>query len=337
MKKYLLEIIFFLICSSAMAQTDTCITNLKNASNNYDYGNYDFSISVLKATIKGCTLSKADLIQANKLLLLCYLRIDNLEAANETANAIMKIDPTYTPDKFRDDPNLTALFEKFKPQPTLAISLSGGINFPVIKVEKTYSVVHADDAPGLAYYETMPGYQINAGIEKRFYNNLWIEANFEFRNTGYKHTLDSVQGSTIYYSEKLNYFDIPLTAKYYFLNGRIKPYLQAGVDFSFLARALSITSRDNEQDLVDRASLRNNFTIGILGAAGVSYTIKSFSLFTNFRYTLFPDLINKTGTRYADDINLYKYYYIDDDFRMNNFQFNIGLGYILSYKRTKLK
>ncbi len=337
MKFYKLIPLLLLLSVIAAAQTDTCITNLKNASNNYDYGNYDFSISVLNATIKGCNLSKAELIQANKLLLLCYLRIDNLEAANETANAIMKIDPTYMPDKFRDDPNLTALFEKFKPQPTMAISISGGLNFPVIKVEKTYSVVHADDAPGLAYYEATLGYQIKAGLEKRLYQNLWLEANFEFRNTGYKHTLDSVQGSTIYYSEKLNYFDFPVTAKYYFLNGSIKPYLQAGVDFSFLARSLGTTNREGEMDLVDRTSLRNNFTLGLTGAAGISYSIKSFRLFGNFSYTYFSDLVNKEGTRYADEINLYKYYYVDDDFRMNNIQVNVGLLYNLTYKRTKLK
>jgi hypothetical protein len=336
-KKYLLGIVFFAFATFASAQSDTCITNLKSASINYDNGNYDQSISILYGTIRGCNLSKQDLIEANKLLLLCYLKIDNLEAANETAYAILKIDPTYTPDKFREDPSLIALFEKFKTEPSLAISLSGGANFPQIKVDKTYSVVHSDNLSGLATYQSTTGFQINGGIEKYLITGLWLEAEAQYRSSGYKHTLDSVQGSTVYYSETLHYFEIPVSLKYYFLSGPIKPFVQAGADFSFLTNALSITSRKNEQDLIDETDYRNSFDIGLSGGAGVSYNIKSFSVFADFKFVYFPNLVNKEGTRYADEINLYKYYYIDDDFRMNSIQLKVGGSFNIAYRRTKSK
>ncbi|MEO6167791.1 MAG: outer membrane beta-barrel protein [Chitinophagales bacterium] len=326
-----------LFTNPAMAQTDTCIANLKNAGTYYDDGNYDPAITLLTATLKGCPLSKSDQLQAGKLLILCYLSIDNLEAADNAAAEIMKVDPNFKPDKFKDDPRLSSLFINFSPVSTWSVGISGGANVPIIDVLKTYSVVHADDATGLASYESKTGYQFGIEIERRAFKNLWAELEVQFRNTGYTHTLDSVQKSTIHYSENITYFDFPLSLKYYFLSGSLSPYLQAGVDFSFVSRALGTTTRDNEKDLVDRTSLRNASMVGYFGVAGVRYTVKEFGIFANVRYTYFPDLVNEEGTRYADEINLYKYYYIDDDFRMDNLQFNIGAFYILSYRIKKVK
>jgi hypothetical protein len=336
--RYLLALLFILCCiTRTIAQTDTCLQYLKDASTDYDNGFYDQSISLLTVALKNCPLPKQDQIQASKLLILCYLGIDNLEAADKTAAAIMKIDPNYTPDKFKDDPRLSSLFEKFKPEPTLAVGISGGVNSPMIDVVNTYSVVHADDKPGLDTYNSVLSYQLGAEVEKRVYKNLWAELGFQFRTSSYEHRLDSVQGSTIFYSEKINYSDFPLSVKYYFFGHSITPYLQAGADFSFLLRALSTTTREDNTDLVDRTSLRNRFMVGYFGAAGVNYTIRTLRIFGNVRFVYFPDQVNKAGTRYADDINLYKYYYVDDDFRMDNLQFNVGVSYILSYKIKKVK
>ncbi len=331
----LLIIILVLHYNFARAQTDTCIANLKSAGVDYDDGNFDRAIKVLNATLAGCPLSKQDRIEAGKLLILSYLSIDNLEAADASAMDVMKVNPNYTPDKFKDDPRLSSLFEKFRPEPTLALGINGGINWPIIDVVQTYSVVHADDTPGLATYESNPGYQFGIAIEKRAYKDLWIELEFGLRSTRYTHTLDSINNSTVQYKEKLTYFDLPLSLKYYFLQGSLKPYLQAGVDFSFLGQALSTTTRDDQTDLVNRTALRNTTNIGYFGTAGVSYAIKAFGVFANVRYTYFPDLVNKEGTRYADDINLYKYYYIDDDFRMDNLQINAGAYYTLAYRTKK--
>ncbi|HUM46917.1 MAG TPA: porin family protein [Chitinophagales bacterium] len=335
----LLAVVFMLLLTVnfAIAQTDSCITNLKNANTGYDNGDYDNAILIIHTTLKNCPLSKQDQLQARKLLILCYLSIDNLEAADNTAAEIMKIDPHFKPDKFKDDPRLSSLFEKFRPEPTWAAGASGGLNIPVIVAEKTYSVVHADDATGLADYKSKTGYQFGVHIERRAFKNLWAELEVQFRNTGYSHTLDSIQNNTIHYSENLTYFDFPLSLKYYFLPGRVNPYLQGGVDFSFLTRALSTTTRNNEKDLVDRTALRNTAMAGYFGAAGIKYAVNGFGVFADVRYTYFPELVNKEGTRYADDINLYKYYYIDDDFRMDNLQINAGISYVLSYRIKRVR
>jgi hypothetical protein len=320
------------------AQTDSCSIKLKNASTSFDQGDYDGSIKLLQSSLSECKLDKNEKIQANKLLIMNYLKVDNLEEADKTAATIMKIDPYYKPDKFKDDIKLSALFEKYQPTPVFRVGFSAGINQTMIDVINTYSIVHDDEASAdFAAYNGKIGFQLGLQAEYRAFNKLWIELGAQFRQSSYEHILDSVEGTTIDYSEKLSYFDFPLSLKYYIQEKTWSPYIEAGANFSFMTNALSTTQRDDQKDLVNRTDYRNTFMTGFFGGAGVSYKLKGISVFAALRYTYFGDNVNKDGTRYADQTNVFKYYYIDDDFRMDNWQINAGISYTLSYKNRIAK
>jgi hypothetical protein len=332
----LLALFSLFFYAGLFAQTDTCVLSMKNANTDFEQGSYDDAIKLLNSTLGHCPLSTDDKIQANKLLIMSYLAIDNLEAADKAAATIMKLNPNYKPDKFKDDPKLSALFDKYKPEPVFDIGIFGGLNIPSVHVINTYSIVHADDATGLATYSNKLGFQLGIEAEYKGYKDFWVQAGFQFRETSYEHDLDSIEGETVTYVEKMTYFDFPVSLKYYFLKKKIHPYLQAGADFSFLSDALSTTSRAGESDIVDRTDLRNTFSVGYFGAVGCSYKYNSFLFYADVRYIYFPQQVNKVNTRYDDPINLWKYYYIDDDFSMNNMQVNIGASFILKYKNVKL-
>lgn len=104
-----------------------------------------------------------------------------------------------------------------------------------------------------------------------------------------------------------------------------------------MTNALSTSERDEQKDLVNRTDYRNTYMTGLFGGAGVAYHMKGISVFASFRYNYFGDNVNKEGTRYADQTNVFKYYYIDDDFRMDNWQFNVGVNYTISYKNQVIK
>jgi hypothetical protein len=320
------------------AQTDSCAIKLKNANTGYDQGDYDGTIKLLQSALQECGLDKNEKIQANKLLIMSYLKVDNLEAADNTAADIMKIDPYYKPDKFKDDPKLSALFEKYQPTPVFRIGISAGINRTIIKVERNYSIVHNDeDAADFSEYNSKTGFQLGAQAEYRAYKNLWIELGGLFRQSQYEHILDSVENTTINYSEKLSYFDVPLSVKYYIMDNTFAPYVEAGATFSFMTNALSTTERDDQKDIVNRTDYRNTYMTGFFGGAGVAYRMKGISVFVAFRYNYYGDNVNEEGTRYADQTNVFKYYYIDDDFRMDNWQINLGVNYTISYKNKIIK
>lgn len=323
---------------SANAQTDSCIIKLKNANTGYDQGDYDGSIKLLRSALSDCPLDKSEKIQANKLLIMSYLKVDNLEEADKTAGTIMKIDPYYKPDKFKDDPKYSALFEKFRPVQVFRMGFSAGFNRSIIDVVQTYSIVHDDAASAdLATYNSKTGFQLGLSAEYRMYKDLWLQLEGQFRQSSYEHILDDVEGTTVNYSEKLSYVDVPLSAKYYIMDKTFSPYVEAGATFSFLTNALSTTERDDQKDIVDRTDYRNSYMTGFFGGAGVAYRMKGISLYAAFRYTYFDENVNKEGTRYADDVNVFKYYYIDDDFRLDNWQINVGVNYTLSYQNKKTK
>jgi hypothetical protein len=322
----------------AAAQTDSCAVKLKNAGLAYEQGDYDGAISMLKWALAECNLDKGEKIEANKQLILSYFKVDNLEAADKTAEAIMKIDPYYKPDKFKDDPRLSSLFDKYQPTPIFRIGLSAGINRSIISVDKYYSIVHNDDeASNFSEYNSKTGFQLGLNAEYKAYKNLWVELGFLFRQTQYEHILDSVENTSVTYSEKLSYFDMPLTLRYYIFDKTYSPYVFGGADFSFLTNALSTTSRDDLKDIVNRTDYRNAFYMGYFGGAGISMKLKGLQLFADLRYVYYPENVNKEGTRYDDLTNVFKYYYIDDDFRMDNWQFNVGVSYNLAYRNRKVE
>lgn len=335
--------IFTFSFSGMMAQTDTCAINMKNAGTAYEQGSYDNAIKLLKRVITYCDLGKDEKIAADKLLILSYLAVDNLEAANSTAAEIMKINPNYKPDKFKDDPKLSTIFDKYIPTPQITIGIFGGFNIPFIHVVNTFAIVHPDDETGLASYTTKIGYQFGLRGEYRCWEDLWAEVGVMYRQSGYQHILDSVEGETVTYDETMTYFDIPVSAKYYFLHKKIHPYIKAGINFLFINEATATTSRgtsgssDYSSDLVSRTSYRTASMIGYSGGAGLSYRLKSFQFFAEISYSWFPTWVDKASTRFSDALNVWKYYYIDDDFNMNNMQVNVGSSYIITYKNKKAK
>jgi hypothetical protein len=164
-----------------------------------------------------------------------------------------------------------------------------------------------------------------------------MELGFGFRQSNYQHILHDVNGATIDYSEQLSYFDLPVSLKYYFLKGALKPYLEGGANLSFLSDAISTTKRDEEQDLIDRTAMRNDFMGGWFGGAGAVYSIKGLNIFAGARYIYYSEYVNKEGTRNDDPVNTFKYNYIDDDFRLDYLEINAGVSYNLSYKNQKIK
>jgi len=339
LKKYLYLLIGVALLMGAIegnAQTDTCIARLKDAGSNYDQRNYDTAITLLNNTLSHCALEKKDEIQACKMLIMCNLAIDDLEAADVAAERILKTDPNYAPDKFRDDARLIKLFKKFAPVPILTIGLSGGVNLSLPSTVHTFSVVFPDNAAPAAY-KKKAGFHVQLQAEKRVFQNFWVLLGLGYRSTSYEHDLYDIHSNTIYYSEKLAYADIPVALKYYIGKGRFTPFVMAGADFSVLVNSLSTTQQPGEKDIINQAARRNSFSTGFLGGVGASYRIKNFKLFADVRYIYFPQDVNKDGTRYTDQVSLFKYYYIDDDFRLDNLQFNVGASFILSYRNAMAK
>jgi len=320
---------------SVNAQTDPCITHLKDAGTMIEEGLYDEAIGILKSTLADCSLSDEDKIEAYKALIIAYFAIDELENADDSAFAIIKIYPNYKADKLRDPAEMIALFEKYKPQVIFKMEVFGGINTSSTEASQTYSIVSDDDTPGLANYESQTGFQIGVSTEYKLWKSLWGSGGLAFRRTSYKNSIPNVEGRTIFYKENLDYFDLPLGLTYFITSSRLRPYIKAGAQLSFLSSAVGQLSRDDISDLVDRNIQREEFMLGFFGGAGVTYDYGNLSFRLGIDYKFYPGNVNKEGTRYENLESIFRYYYLDNDFSTDLLQVNIGVVYNLGFKTTK--
>lgn len=336
--KTLIPILGFLfIPFLSLSQTDPCLTYLKDANLKSEQGWYDQAIELAQKSLMDCDLDKNDKISAYRLLIQNYIEIDNLEEAAKAASEIMKLNPNYEADKLVDSPEIISLFERYKPTAVLSGTLYGGLNFSSAQASKTYSVVADNDTEGLDNYENVTGFQVGLGIEYKIFNSLWLASGIQYRNSTYKIQIPNIEGRTVSYEEDLNYLDIPVNAKYYFLKGTIKPFVNAGLNFSFLNSALGNLSRDEVSDIVDRISQRNSLNLGYGIGIGLSYKKKGLGVQLAINYLVNPSNLNKEGTRYENLDLIFKYYYLDNDFVLNNFQVNLGISYDLVFKNVLTK
>lgn len=128
--KRLLILLFLFIFSSisqnVLGQDENCVNNLKIAQNNFDDGDFDDAITLITNTLKDCDLDKQDKINAYEILILCYLTIDNLKAADDAVSKILDLDPIYKPNKLKNDSRLIKIFGQFKTMPTFSLGIEGG-------------------------------------------------------------------------------------------------------------------------------------------------------------------------------------------------------------------
>jgi hypothetical protein len=332
--KYLLAGMILLPGFASIAQINPCLTNMKDAATKTEQGWYDEAIMLVESTLKDCDLSKKDKIEAYKLLITNYLAIDNLEAAAEAAAAIMKIDPNYESDRLRDPAEMVVLFEKYKRAVIFRGVIFGGVNKTLVQSTNNYSIVGPNDADSLDNYQDVTAFQIGVAGEYRIYRELWLQTSIQFRKSSYSIDVPNIEGRTVSYREDLNYFDIPLSAKYYITKSKLQPYVEAGLNFSFLTASLGELSRDGISDIVNRMVQRNALYLGYFGGLGLAYNHKNYGIQIGLNYAYNPQQVNKDGTRYENLDMVFKYYYLDNDFTMDNIQLNVGFKYAIGYKKA---
>ncbi|MFT5513237.1 MAG: hypothetical protein ACI8SE_001643 [Bacteroidia bacterium] len=332
--KYLLMFVFVHVSGTLFSQIDPCVTYIRDANEKYQEGWYDEAIVKVKKSLSDCPLTKTEKIEAYKLLTLNYIAIDKIEEAEASVAAIMKINPNYEADKLDDPAEVIALYQKYKPIPYLKVLVMGGLNVTSVQANKLHSVTQHQNLNDLDNYTRTPRFQFGVALEYKTYKSFWLQTGLLYRAVSYTNQLLNVQERTISYTEDIGYFDIPFVVKHYFLQDRFRPFAQAGLNLSFLNSALGELSRDNISDIVDRKSQRKSLYTGYSVGVGASYKVKDFSFQAAVTYLKTPANFNKAGTRYDNLDLVFKYYYLDNDFAMDNLQFNLGISYNLGYKNV---
>ncbi|MDN5217152.1 porin family protein [Fulvivirgaceae bacterium BMA12] len=338
-----------------------CARTLDKAENSYENGQLREVPQILAGCLKN-GFNKPQKEQSYKLLVLTYLFLDDIDKAETYLLELLKSNPQFKVSEI-DPPEFVYLYNGFRTRSYFSIGITGGVNNTLVN---TLSINGAGNVP-LSYQRnaTKTGYQIGLGINFRVWQNLELSAEVNMINRRFKQTdslkttfyVDAEQPlgynfSIIDAAESQIWMDFPITLKYGITKEKIQPFVYAGASFSYLLGSnLNITrwnidpaDIETPQRSVDgppikllKSKIRDKYHYSALAGAGFKYNIGVDYLVFNVRYYLgLTNLRNDKAPLDADDELLFRYGYIDDNFRINSVA--LSIGYIKPfYKPKKLK
>ena len=343
--KYLALLTAILICTqNSSAQVDCSIT-LKEAQKQYDKGVIEKVPSMLEACLKS-GFNKEEKLQALKLLTLTYLFEDKQLFAEETMMKILRIDPEYEVNPAVDPVEFINLHNSFRTEAIYTFGISGGLNFSsVVKIEDFGVNNVGGDSLG-SYFQNGSGFQLSASFSRHIMQGLSVNIELMYMARKLKfHDLYLYEFASVEVIESQSWLALPLSLSYSFLRTKkLQPYVQFGYVPSVLLSAKSSVTRTYEDNSlpsvtgaeVDVLQLRdspNSVSMGI----GAKYKVNKGHFSLNVQYL--RGLQNQTdaSNRYTNPQLIYKYFYTDGDFYVDNIAISLGYSYSLYNPKLKSK
>ncbi len=352
-------ILLLAICFNAVGQE--CEQTLEDAEQNYEKGLLREIPPMLERCLK-FGFNKREKERSYKLLILTYLFMDNIEQAEYYLLKLLRSNPQFSVTAI-DPPELLHLYNGFRTKSVFSLEIKGGLNNTFINTLRVNGVGNGPNA--YQAYKNSIGFQLGAGINFRVFKNFELNGGINLVNQRFEQ-VDSIKTTlftnaerpggynftVIEAGESQTWIEFPIAVKYGLKFKKIYPFVYVGASLKYLLGAQLNISRINvdpsdvetPQRMVDgppvnlvNAGIRNKLQYGLLGGAGIKYQIGIDYLVFNIRYNIgLTDLRNKKTPINADNDLLYRYGYIDNDFKLN--MAAISIGYVKPfYKPKKLK
>jgi len=366
MKKLLLTLwisisLLWLVRDSAIAQGG-CISTLSDAQDSFDAGH----LYAIPAMLKPCLdngFSKPEEIQAYRLLTRTYLIIDDPISAEDSYLKLLNLDPEYPIDEENDPIELVHLSKKFKTTPIFTWTYGkAGLNTTSVSVINSYTTGN-NNSSAISYSGSL-GFQLSSSLELNITDQWSVNAEVMFakRSFLYTNTLFGADAQSL--KENQFWAELPIYVKYSRQFNRFHPYIYGGYGIQYLISAnLGVSPNANGQLVnvepseggktseltvtgpdINVNDSRNRFTQSAIAGAGVRYRIGYSYLMFEARYTIgLRNLLNEKKQFQRSGVNndeysselLFRYGYVDSDFKINSLSAVIGFVKPL-YKPRKI-
>jgi hypothetical protein len=325
-------------------QEGTCAEKLKTAQLLFEKGQVELVPEYLSDCLKS-DFSREESLTAYKLLIQSYLFMENQMKADSVMLAFLGKNPEYRISP-TDHSGFVSLYNNFQIRKLIQFSIHLGSNLPFIS---TININSASGTPGQTRYTT-DALNLYGSLEAKYALNDRLELNVEagysklsFRNRENILNPDKVAFGITDYSEVQTRIDLPLTLTYDIRSfGSLTGYCRFGGGPSLILNSSGNASHvpadfNNPYSRtgadIDRNDSRRTFDLFVMAGAGLKFKIREGFLFGELRsdFGIFNQTV-KNG-KSAEELNI-RYYYKDDDFRINNLNFSLGYTWIV-YKPSK--
>lgn len=330
----------------ALAQNLSCEDVLVRVRESFDSGHlYGIPAQLKKCLDNG--FNKTQRIQAYRILTRTYLLIDDPISAEDSYLKLLKLDPEYKFDEENDPVDLVYLSRKFTTTPIFVLFAKGG--FSVSQISVIHNFGTDNTATTLEEYESGGGGHIGGGVELNINKNFGLGVELLLRYQGYRYKNVFFNGDAQTLKENQYALAIPVYLKYRIEYHKWRPYIYAGFAPKYLLSA------EASVELIDRVEsgegslsefsvtgpsismndVRSGINYSGFVGIGTNYRVGYRYIFIDLRYTRGLTNIVDKSKQYANDELLYKYAYVDDYKRLNDFSISIGYVWPL-YKPRKI-
>jgi hypothetical protein len=336
-------LVFLSLLFSVTARTQTnCAVTLQEARKQYDLGMIDEIPGMLGPCIQD-GFTRAQRIEAYKLLILVYLFDDEQFEAEKTMLEFLKKYPEY--EIMPNDPvEFVYLFESYRTTSVFSIGLTLGFNLTDPRIMEPYSMM--DKSTSTFINEMGTGFQIGLGAGRYLGKRLMLQAELQYNQQQYSFTDKSsvIKDDGTSFNESCNFDEqirsihFPVSFSFELNDGKLLYFLRAGgyVDY-VLAASGTPTRTINDQPLpgenTDILEFRNNLLFGALMGAGIRYKIPRGSLSADFRFNMGLNNITSKDMRFNNTYLSGMFNHLDDDFSLN--KYTLSIGYYFSFYSPK--
>lgn len=312
-----------------------CLENLITANKLLESGKINECI----ALVKPCSAPENEIsIRSNayRLMAISWLQLNNRDSALKSATSMLTLNPTYKPSVLKDPAEFIKLLSSIQVIPKFSIGLafSAGTNFAIPAVENSYIVSDYRKT-----YTSANGLQFGTWIG--FYITPKVQIELGLISTTKKFSIDfSPYNWEVNVKENNTYLDIPLNINYYTkITTRFNLITTAGLyggymlygynDFKSTYLPNNTSFELYQLNIINR---RNRWNHGITGGLGFQYKLKHGMVSVKADYYYSNVNIVKTADRWKYTDQIYTYYYVDDDIKLQNLCFRIGYTYFMNYR-----
>jgi hypothetical protein len=333
--------LFFLL-PSAYSQDD-CGSKIQEAQKFYDQGMIEDIPKMLSPCMED-GFTRVQRIEAYKLIVLSYLFDDNQFEAEKTMLEFLKKYPEY--EIMPNDPvEFVYLFESYRTTSVFSFGFTAGFNLTDPRIMVPYSVF---DMGNVSLKNTMKtGFHLGIGIGRYISRNMFINLEFNFAENRYSFTDEIVVPlagndgiNSVTYSEKLYKAEVPLSIAYEFNAKKVHYFIRAGFTVARITGLTGVASRKYAEEMpaitgenTDMLDYRNRMLYGALAGTGIRYKVPRGVLSVEFRANIGLNNLVIPENRYNLQQQIFKSYYLDDDFSLN--VFSLSAGYYFSFYSPK--
>ncbi len=327
----------------------------KAAENLYDEGKIEKIPAITRKKIEREDYREQERA-TKRLTILSYIYNDDSHKADSAMLELLQFEKEYKLMKEDSATEFQYLYETYRTSPVYSAGLIGGFNCSQVSISNAFGVNNVNKNKGKYTSEGL-GFQV--GLSFSVYLDFILQglqayADVVFQKNQFKYTNKLYDFSRLEITETQTWINPSFSLSYsinlgkqksYFDAGkfkRIKPFVLAGITPSFLLTDYCKPFReyDGFRDIksakIGLEKLRNRVNFAVHAGVGVKVKFPMSYLFFDVRYYKgFFNQVNRKN-RYSIPELIYNYYYIDNDFKLNNFSFRLGYRYLI-YRPKKKK